>query len=269
MAYTFSLAFLTVPDLSPLAAVEVAYAAGYQKLSVRLLPATDVEPTYPLLHDRLLARTIKHKLDDYGLALGEVELIWLTAEMDVQAFLPLFEQMAYLGARDVVVLSKDTHMPRMVEHLSLLAQLAAPFGIHLQLEAIPWTGLNQLENAIHILEQVKQPHCHLMIDSLHFYRMHHGGLDTLKAASAYVTHVQLCDASNQFQPAHYQDLRDEAKTGRLFPGDGELALRPLLAQCASDVTLSLEIPNRDYLSTYTALERAQRALIKTKTLLSL
>ena len=51
MTHRYSLAFLTVFDLDPVAAVRAAAAAGYDFVGLRMMPAAPTEGDYPILTD--------------------------------------------------------------------------------------------------------------------------------------------------------------------------------------------------------------------------
>lgn len=260
----YSLAFLTAPELDPISAIQVAHQAGYQKVGLRLIPATAAEQDYPLLHSRPLAISVKQALADTGMTIGDIELIWLKPETRISDYAPLLEQASYLGAENIIVIADDPVTSRLEDHLSGLCAMTTPYGIHLNLEAIPWTALNNLKAAMDIVNAINNPNCHLLIDSLHFYRMH-SSLETLKHIHPEkIGIMQVCDAPHSLNQQQYQNPRDEAKHGRLFPGDGELALAPLAQQLTQIKTVSIEVPNVHYWSQYPAMQRAKIALEKTK-----
>jgi sugar phosphate isomerase/epimerase len=58
--------------------------------------------------------------------------------------------------------------------------------------------------------------------------------------------AQLCDARRE-KPAN-MDLRTEARTGRLYPGKGELPLYDILDAMPRDIEIELEMPHPDHAS---------------------
>ena len=58
----FSLAALTVIELSPPEMVSAAAAAGYQHVGLRLIPATPEERAYPVIGDTPMVRDIRQRL---------------------------------------------------------------------------------------------------------------------------------------------------------------------------------------------------------------
>jgi len=66
MTHPLSLAALTVLELSPPEMVACAAEAGYPHVGLRLLPATDTEPTWPVIGHTPLVREIERRLADTG-----------------------------------------------------------------------------------------------------------------------------------------------------------------------------------------------------------
>jgi len=62
----FSLAALTVLELSPPDMVEVAARAGYSHVGLRLEPATPQEHHFPLMADAELRHRTRQRLRDQG-----------------------------------------------------------------------------------------------------------------------------------------------------------------------------------------------------------
>jgi len=77
-------------------------------------------------------------------------------------------------------------------------------------------------------------------------------------------YLQLCDALPGV-PADMQEIIRQARSDRLFPGEGGLDLRGLLRALPADLPISLEIPMARPMPPY---ERARTALEKTRDLLA-
>lgn len=133
-----SLAFLTVFDLGPVAAVQAAAAAGYDLIGLRLLPAAPTEGAYALMTiDAVLAgdrrgaeghRRRRRRRGDRP----------LKAETDVADFTPFFARAERLGARNVLVAGDDPEEARLTGRFAaLVLRLAAGSGLTVDLEAMP------------------------------------------------------------------------------------------------------------------------------------
>ncbi len=62
MTRAIALAALTVLELTPPALVQCAADAGYSHVGIRLLPATQTEPTYDLVGDTALLGEVERVL---------------------------------------------------------------------------------------------------------------------------------------------------------------------------------------------------------------
>lgn len=76
--------------------------------------------------------------------------------------------------------------------------------------------------------------------------------------------MQFCDA-HPGRPADMQEMIRQARGDRLFPGEGALDLRGLMAALPGDLPISLEIP---LATPMPPNERARRALHATKAFLA-
>jgi sugar phosphate isomerase/epimerase len=76
-------------------------------------------------------------------------------------------------------------------------------------------------------------------------------------------YLQLCDAPAE-RPGDMQEIIRQARSDRLFPGEGELDLENLLRVLPAGLPISVEVP---YAKPMSALERAKRALAATQKLL--
>ena len=76
-------------------------------------------------------------------------------------------------------------------------------------------------------------------------------------------YVQPCDA-RATRPSD-ADIPLEARSGRLYPGDGELPLRELLAALPAGIPLSLEAPSQRH-AVLSVTERASLIAAKTRRL---
>lgn len=261
----FSLAFLTVPDIGPLDAIRIAAETGYQLVGLRLMPATPKEAPYPLLSDERLLREAVAATRDLGVAIGDLEIIRLSPGMNMAALTPAFDRACRLGGNHMTVVNDDPEENRTIDSFARLSEAAAPFGLTINLEPMPWTRTRTLSQAVHILEGASQPNTGILIDSLHFFR---GGsrLEQLQALPRQWLNVfQLSDAPAAFDPRP-DVIRHQARTARLMPGQGELDLTGLIEIMPPEAIVSIEVPNRELLRTTPPRERAALALAATQQL---
>jgi sugar phosphate isomerase/epimerase len=192
----------------------------------------------------------------------DVEAVWLTPETSVPKLVPALETAARLGARYMLVVGNDPDLARVTATLAKLAEAAQPFAIKLMLEFIPYCATSTFQEAQRLIAAAAQPNVGVLVDALHLARSG-GSPDDLKDAAG-LDYVQFCDAA-RIRPPRDQ-LRTEARTGRFYPGEGELDLHAFLDALPPDVPLGLEAPcARD--AALSPIERAQRCGAATRAFL--
>nr|WP_314872396.1 sugar phosphate isomerase/epimerase [uncultured Pseudomonas sp.] len=267
----FSLAALTVLELSPPDMVEIAARAGYSHVGLRLEPATPEEHHFPLVADAQLRRQTLQRLRDTGTKVLDIEILRLKPDTQVQAFLPVLEAGAEFEASDLLIAGNDPDPVRTADNFAALCELAQPFGIHVNLEFMPWTDVRNLTEAWHIVEQAGRSNGAVLVDAFHFDRSG-SSLQALAAASATapqrLRYAQLCDVVGP-RPADMAEILRQARQERRFPGDGDCDLHGLLKALPNAIPLSLEIPTRQLMEQgISAYDRARLALGKARNVLA-
>ncbi|MFQ3789510.1 sugar phosphate isomerase/epimerase family protein [Halomonas sp. A29] len=264
----FSLAALTVLELSPPDMVEVAAQAGYQAVGLRLIPATPEEHHYPLASDTDLLRQTQQRLQETGLRVLDIEILRLKPNTDVRRdFSQVLEIGAELGASEVLVAGNDDDEARTADNFAALCELARPLGLHPHLEFMPWTGVKNLLQAHRIVAAARQAghdNACLLVDAFHFNRSASRLEDLERVPPDWLRYVQLCDVAGPI-PDSMEAILHEARQQRCFPSDGDIDLRALLATLPAGRPLSLEIPTESLRRQgVTPLERARQALDKAR-----
>ncbi len=267
---TFSLAALTVLELSPPDMVEVAARAGYAAVGLRLIPATPEEHHYPLVSDTSLRRQTRQRLRETGLKVLDIEILRLKPDSDVtRDFHEVLEIGAELGASEVLVAGNDDDEMRTIDNFAALCELAHPLGLHPHLEFMPWTGVKNLVDAHRIVAAAREAghdNACLLVDAFHLNRSASRLEDLVRVPPDWLRYVQLCDVAGPI-PDSMEAILHEARQQRCFPGDGDIDLEALLATLPAGRPLSLEIPTESLRRQgVTPLERARRALDKARTL---
>ncbi|MGH8350434.1 MAG: sugar phosphate isomerase/epimerase family protein [Pseudomonas sp.] len=264
----FSLASLTVLELSPPDMVEVAARAGYSHVGLRLVPATPEEHHFALVADSELRRQTLARLRDTGIGVLDVEILRLKPETVVADFEKILEVGAQLGASELLVAGNDPDEQRLTEHFAELCDLAALYGLHPHLEFMPWTDARNLQQAVRIVENAGRENGGVLVDAFHFDRSESRLEDLAKVAPSRLRYAQLCDVAG-LRPTDMAEILRQARNERRFPGDGDCDLSGLLGCLPTNIPLSLEIPTVQLLEQgVSGLERAQMALDKTRELLA-
>ncbi len=263
----FSLAYLTVIGTPPLRMVEIAADAGYDYVSVRFNRVTTDEAEFPFLSDPTLIRHFNKKLDETGVRVLDAELIRLGPEDDPSDYEHFVEVAASIGARHLIIQLPDPDRRRAADKMARVCAMAAPYGMTVDLEFIPWTATPDLEAAADIAARVDNPAAGILVDTLHFDRSH-SSISTLhRLPPQLFNFIQLCDGPRE-APRDDAGLIRAARTARTIPGQGGLDLRPLV-EALPRVPYSLEVPNELTRRDIGTCEFARRLLVATKEFLAL
>ena len=259
---TFSLAHLTAHQCPPPELVEVAAAAGYDLVSLRMTAVTASERVYPLMRDRRMMRDTLSHLAATGLGVLDVELVRLEPDVDPQRYEPFLETAGELGARAVIAQLPDPDRHRAADRYARLCDLAAPYGLAVALEFVSWTETPDLPSAAAVVAAAHRPNGGLLVDILHFARSGSRLADLAALPSNWFHFIHLCDAPLA-SPSSVEGVIHAARQQRLFPGDGELPIVDIVGSLP-EIPCSLEIPNTMLMQEFGPVEFARRALEKAK-----
>jgi sugar phosphate isomerase/epimerase len=231
---------LSLIDLAPDALIRTAGEAGFDLVDLRLSPATPTDRVYDKDALKSLFGQLRPVLRDAGLGVWDVEIIRLKDGTRPEDYLPLMETAAALGARRIKLVCDSTDHARLADILGGLCDLAAPFGLVLDLEYMIFSGVKSLGAAIGLVAAAARPNLRVLVDALHWVRA--GDIEAIESVDpGRLGYVQLCDGPLR-GPSDSQALIREARTNRLAPGEGEFPLDKLLAAVPPDCVASVEVP---------------------------
>jgi len=265
--YPLSLSYYTVPELTPPETVTVAAETGCRHVGLRLLGGLPGRGGMPLMEDAALRRETLRRMQECGVTALDANTARITPETDMDAFRPFLEVAAELGARHVLATGDDPEEGRLADRLGRLCDDAAPFGLSVQLEFVPWLSVPDVNAAARLVGRVGRRNLGIALDALHFQRSRGTLVDVAAIPSAWFAYMHLCDA-----PGAWADDKDSllhaAVKERLFPGEGAIDLRGLLQALPHGIPLALEIPTAELARTVGARDRVARAVAATRRLLA-
>lgn len=243
MSHKYALAYLTVPGVTPPEQTYMAARAGYDYVSYRLFHLNvagepDIDPTDPLI-----IRETRKALDETGIGCFDVELMRIIRTIDPKEFLPAFEAGAELGASQAICSAWTdvrNDRPFIVERFAEICELAAPFGLTVNLEFPAFSRLSSLQECVEILELTNAPNQGLLVDTLymHFNKAPLLALETVP--SRWINFLHLCDAG---EPPYTRDeMIQVARDARLYPGEGAIDFSAI-NYLFPDLPLAIELPN--------------------------
>jgi sugar phosphate isomerase/epimerase len=223
MGHAYSLAYLTVPGLTPPEQTRVAARAGYDGVSYRLfhlgVPGEpDIDPIAPSI-----IRETKRALAETGLKCFDVELMRILRGLEPQTFLPAFEVGAELGAKHAICSAwTDVRNDRkyLVETFAEICDLAAPFGITVNLEFPAFSRLTTLEETIDILERTGRRNQGILVDTLYMHFNKTPLLALERVPTEWINFLHICDAEDLAFTR--EDMIRTARDARLYPGEGAI-----------------------------------------------
>jgi sugar phosphate isomerase/epimerase len=236
-AIPLSLAHLSELDVPPLELVELAARAGFASIGLRTAPASPGGVAYPLRSAGEQAE-MRRRLDANGVSVLEVEMVPLSERTRVADYRPMIEVGAALGASRLTVGGDSADFSAVAEKLAEMCELAAPHGIAVDLEFMPFRPVQSLAHAVEVLARARHRNAHILIDALHVFRSESALGQFAAIDPALIGPFQICDAP-ALAPA---DLVAEARTRRLLPGHGELALSELIDALPDGTRFGVEVP---------------------------
>ena len=254
----FSLAHLSLLDLTPPELILTAAEAGYSHVGLRLVAVTPGGAAWALWDDKPMMAMTKARMAETGVGVWDVELARLEPETDVNRFKPLFEAAAELDCHHVLTQIDDSDANRAVDNFGKLCDLAAPYGVGCDIEFIPWQTTNTMGRAAAILQASGRSNVGIMIDNLHFDRAGTRPEEIDRYPREWCRYIQRCDAPKK-KPADLHGLLYAAREERLFPGEGELDILGVLAHLPKNIPVALEIPTETLSFTASPEERARLA----------
>jgi sugar phosphate isomerase/epimerase len=239
--WRLSLAHLTVDEADPFELIEAATAAGFDSIGLRVIPAAGAPARTPLAGDDDLTARVKKALALSGLSVLQVNSFWITPQRTAVHFAPVLDAALELGAENVLVVIADPDLARGTDHFDACCAAADAAGIGIALEFHSYSPVRSLAQALRIVEESGYQGAGLVVDTLHFDRTGGQPGDLAGLPEGRLRFVQLADATAT-RPAP-QDLRREARTGRLYPGEGQLPLFAILDALPGAIPLDLEAPS--------------------------
>lgn len=248
--------------LPPVAFVELAGKLGCRHISLSFGPRRSNplgHPPFSLVSDAALRRDVAAALKDEDVAISLGEGSVLTADMSARRIAgTLFDPMLELGVERINVVSMDPDLPRTLDEMAMLVELALKAGFRAVVsEFAPVLTIADLPAALAALRHVGRPEFKLLIDTMHLGRTGGTAADLAALDPAAIGYIQLAD----IRRASDRPYMEEAMTNRLAPGEGELPLREMLAAMPRDLIVGLEIPQLDKLLAGQPIEDVLRSAV--------
>jgi sugar phosphate isomerase/epimerase len=257
---SLSLAAGVLPEFGADVVADAAGEAGYPFAGFTIDPE---------IWDAAMTSRVRRRVDAHGIGVLDVEVVWIPAggELDDDHKL-IIDVGAELGARNLLVVSRERDVARNAAALHRLCERAAPAGMRVALEFLMIAKIRSLSAAHAIVEACDHPAAAILVDTLHLQRAGEG-VEALESIDARLfPYAQFCDGhlacSDNFE-AYLEDAMDL----RSAAGEGELPLRQVLEVLPADCPLSLEVRSKRYREAFPRpTDRARTILQQTQSFLA-
>lgn len=264
---SYSLAYLSAHTLTPPQVVEVAAEVGYQFVGLRLLPSAPGGTWQPLMSDPGLLRETQARLRDTGVGVLDLEVIRIGAGFDPAAYTAFLEVGAALQARAVLVIGEDTDESRLADSYGRFCAVAAPYGVTVDLEFLPWSTVPDASAAMRVVQRAGAPaNAGVLVDALHAARSSTTLDDIAAVPRSQLHYAQICDAPLG-GPFTVEELLHTARQDRLLPGEGGIRLARIFARLPDSLPVSVEIPHHQRIPQLGVREWARQALAASRAVL--
>jgi len=251
-----SLCPLTIIRATHRELVEAAAAGGFDAVGLRLIAPRPGDPVHPIEGANGLG-DLRKVMSDHGVALFDIESLWLSPATEPEAIRPALEICAALGGQNLLIAGNDPEPERMAENFGAVARIAAEYGIRPCIEPTSFCLVHRLDQAKDLIRRSGAAKAGVIIDTLHMDRAGETAASLAAFDPALIAYAQICDAGSH-RPASPQDLMAEARGDRLLPGEGALPLNAMLDALPEGLTIGVEAPTREF-ATLSFEQAARRA----------
>lgn len=268
MSRQFSLAYLTIPGTPPDEQIRIAAECGYDYVSLRTIPmGLPGEPNLAIDKDQELFCAVERALGQCGMPLFDIELIRIREDLEIEHLRLALESAARLGAKNALcsIWSKDK--PFYFDRFGKVCDMAAGYGINVNLEFVTFTGVADLAAALEVIETVRRPNARLVIDTLHAHRSRVTPDEIARVDPALFGYIHLCDGPGPIPSLDDPSMIGVARGGRLYAGEGGIDIAGMV-MAMPDVPISIELPNEEETSRRGRCGHAKRCLETAKAYLA-
>lgn len=251
--HELSLASGVLPEFGAVDVIEAGAAAGFDAVGLW------IDPLQWSRRDTMEARAA---LSRTGLPVLDVEVVWIRPDTTLDDHRRIIDVGAELGARNVLCVSSHADRRLTIETLVALCRHAEGSSMRVALEFGIFTEVNNLAEALVILDEVGHPLRAVLVDPIHVDRSNTMMSEIAAIDPALLPYAQFCDASAaRPDPAHFDAVIADAVDLRKLPGEGVLPLAVLLQKLPANIPLSLEIRSAALRDAYPAPALRARAAL--------
>ena len=235
-----TLGWLTLINARTADVIPAAAAAGFESVSVRITARKPADSYDSIVANPAAIRNLKSSLAANGVRLSNTSIYHLYPDVTMDHVLPAIEASAELGAKIMVATCMDPEHDRWVAFMARYCEAAKQSGITVALEFVPYSEARTAAVGEDLVKRTGADNFGLLVDSLHLSRSGGVPADIAKLDPKHIVFAQICDATAMRPP--FEGLTNEARTGRLYPGDGALPLYDFLDALPDGLEIEVETP---------------------------
>jgi len=257
----YSLAHLTLISCSAPELVYIAARAGYDAVSPRFIPMNVAGEFACFPHDKNMVRATKAALEVTGIKVLEIELARITEDCDPRSFDAALELGGELGAKRLIMSAwtndrNDRNF--LIDCYAETCDLAAPYGLTVDLEFPSFSRLRTLDEALDIVRAADRPNGGILVDTLYLHLSRVDTAELLHVPSDLLHFLHISDALPGIADTS-QGMIQLARDARLYPGEGCIDFTGIIERMPS-VDYSIELPNHSRVAELGLEEHARRCL---------
>ena len=254
---------ISAPGEDPFSLISIARQVGCQHVCIFVNTAAKLHSTASLPLVPFPVVTAKEKiavlrrLSDEEITVGNVEFFPIVPHVNVEGYRGPLELAASLGARRAVTHIYDPDFGRAADNLAALCDIAADYDLAVGIE---FAGLlpacSSIDRASEFIDRAERANLGIGVDALHLVRTG-GNAFRVAALADRIAYAQLCDGVGLHESSNY--LAEALH--RVFPGQGDFPLIPILRALPHWVPLDVEVPSANLAASgITALDHARLAV---------
>lgn len=258
----YSLAHLTLINTTAPELIYVAARAGYDAVSPRFIQMNVAGEFAEDPLDPAMVAATRTALSTTGLKVLDIEIARITEDCDPKSFERACALGGELGAKRMIMSawtpSRDDR-DFIVDCYAQTCEIAAPYGLSVDLEFPSFSRLRTLDEALDIVRAADQPNGGILVDTLylHLSRVDIGELLHVPAELLHFLHIS--DALPGIADTR-EGMIQLARDARLYPGEGCIDFAGIIERMPP-VDYSIELPNQSRIDELGFEEHARRCLL--------
>lgn len=257
----YSLAHLTLINATAPELIYIAARAGYDAVSPRFIQMNVPGEFAESPIDKAMVAATKAALKTTGLKVLDVELARITEDCDPRSFEAACALGGELGAKRMIMSAwtKDrTDRNFIVDCYAETCDIAAPYGLSVDLEFPSFSRLRTLDETLDIVRAADRPNGGILVDTLYLHLSRVDLAELLHVPGELLNFLHISDALPGIADTR-QGMIQLARDARLYPGEGCIDFKGIIERMPP-VDYSIELPNQSRVAELGYEEHARRCL---------